>query len=156
MWAPIRGAGVLAVVALAFAQSAGARTDGPRQLLFGWPTAGTVTSPFGWDGARPHSGIDIGILRALEVRAGAPGVVTAVGWRRGYEGYGLLVLVNVGRPYVALYAHLAATRVHVGQLVDADDVIGVAGCTGWCTGTHLHFEVRRAGIAVDPLPLLPA
>jgi hypothetical protein len=52
-----------------------ARTEGPAQLSLAWPASGALTSPFGWDGGRPHSGLDIGILRSLEVRAAARGVV---------------------------------------------------------------------------------
>jgi murein DD-endopeptidase MepM/ murein hydrolase activator NlpD len=116
-----------------------------------WPAQGTVTSPFGDDGGRPHSGIDIGILRSLAVRAAEPGRVVAVGPTTGLEGYGNVVEVALGNGYVALYAHLAGWRVHVGQELAAGERIGTAGCTGWCTGTHLHFELRHLGRAVDPL-----
>ena len=153
---PILGrVGVGAALALALAAPAGARTDSPHQLSLDWPAQGTVTSQFGWDGGRPHSGIDIGILRSLDVRAGAPGRVTAVGYQQGYEGYGNVVLVDVGRPFSTLYAHLAQATVRVGQLVVAGQRLGIAGCTGWCTGTHLHFELRRGGVAIDPHTLLP-
>lgn len=114
-----------------------------------WPAQGTVTGPFG-DG-RGHPGIDIGILRSLAVTAAQPGRVVAVGTPRGFEGYGNLVEVALGRGYVALYAHLSRASVHQGQQVVAGERIGVAGCTGWCTGTHLHFELRRFGQPVDPL-----
>lgn len=116
-----------------------------------WPAAGTVTGPFGNDAGRPHSGIDIGILRSLAVRAAEPGRVIAVGQRKGYEGYGNVVQIAVGRGYTALYAHLAGWRVRVGDRVEADQRIGTAGCTGWCSGTHLHFELRLHGVPVNPL-----
>ena len=147
------GVGMLA--ALAFAAPATAHTDSPHQLQLAWPAQGTVTSLFGWDGARPHSGLDIGILRSLDVRAAAPGRVTAVGYQTGYEGYGNVVLIDVGRPFSTLYAHLARATVGVGQVVSAGERLGIAGCTGWCTGTHLHFELRRGGVAIDPRILLP-
>jgi murein DD-endopeptidase MepM/ murein hydrolase activator NlpD len=153
---PVLGrVGVGALLALAFAAPAAAHTDSPHQLELAWPAQGTVTSPFGWDGARPHSGIDIGILRSLDVRAAAPGRVTAVGYQQGYEGYGNVVLVDVGRPFSTLYAHLSRGTVRVGQFVLAGERLGIAGCTGWCTGTHLHFEFRRGGEAIDPRTLLP-
>jgi murein DD-endopeptidase MepM/ murein hydrolase activator NlpD len=142
-------------LALAFAAPAQAHTDSPHQLSLDWPAQGAVTSPFGWDGGRPHSGLDIGILRSLEVRAAAPGRVTAVGYQTGYEGYGNLVLVDVGRPFSTLYAHLAHATVRVGQVVATGERLGIAGCTGWCTGTHLHFELRRSGRPLDPRTLLP-
>jgi murein DD-endopeptidase MepM/ murein hydrolase activator NlpD len=116
-----------------------------------WPAQGTVTSPFGDDGGRWHPGIDIGVLRSSAVRAAEPGRVVAVGERRGFEGYGNLVKVSFGNGWVALYAHLAGWRVRVGEQVAAGQRLGTAGCTGWCTGTHLHFELRHFGRPVDPL-----
>ncbi len=116
-----------------------------------WPASGTVTSPFGDDAGRWHPGIDIGILSSLEVRAAAPGRVVAVGESRGFEGYGNVVQVAAGRGYTALYAHLASWKVHVGDEVEAGQPIATAGCTGSCTGTHLHFELRLRGRAVDPM-----
>jgi murein DD-endopeptidase MepM/ murein hydrolase activator NlpD len=117
------------------------------------PAQGTITSPFGHDGARWHPGIDIGVLRSLTVRAAVPGRVVHVGEVRGYEGYGNVVVVR-SRGYQELYAHLAAWRVHLGQFVVPGQRIATAGCTGWCTGTHLHFEVRRNGVAVSPFATL--
>jgi murein DD-endopeptidase MepM/ murein hydrolase activator NlpD len=116
-----------------------------------WPATGTVTSPFGDDAGRWHPGIDIGILRSLAVRAAEPGRVVAVGDRRGYEGYGNVVEIALGRGFTALYAHLAGWRVRVGESVHAGQRIGTAGCTGSCSGTHLHFELRLRGRAVDPM-----
>src|SRR6266508_3804544 len=127
------GVGSALAVALAFALPAYGHTTDPVQLSFVWPADGTVTSPFGWDGNRPHSGLDIGILRSLTVRASAPGLVEAVGYLDGYEGYGKLVLVDVGA-FETLYAHLARARVRTGEYVAAGQRIAVAGCTGWCTG----------------------
>jgi murein DD-endopeptidase MepM/ murein hydrolase activator NlpD len=115
-----------------------------------WPAQGTITSPFGRDGARWHPGIDIGTLRTLTIRAAVPGVVETVGYQAGFEGYGQIVLVR-SRGYEELYGHLSAYRVHAGQRLWAGERIATAGCTGWCTGTHLHFEVRRHGVAVSPL-----
>ena len=77
--------------------------------------------------------------------------MVAVGERRGFEGYGNLVKVSLGNGWVALYAHLAGWRVRVGEHVAAGQRLGTAGCSGWCTGTHLHFELRRFGRPVDPL-----
>jgi murein DD-endopeptidase MepM/ murein hydrolase activator NlpD len=150
-----RTAAALTLLALVHAAAAAAHTSDPRQLAFEWPAEGVVTSPFGVDGARWHPGLDIGILRSLTVRAAAPGIVRQTGTPAGFEGYGTLVEVDVGVPYETLYAHLARAAVRVGDHVTAGQTIGVAGCTGWCTGTHLHFELRRAGVVVDPTPLLP-
>jgi murein DD-endopeptidase MepM/ murein hydrolase activator NlpD len=140
--------------ALLLAPSAAARVDGGRQLELDWPADGRLNSPFGWDGNRPHSGIDIGVLRSLDVRAADRGVVTRVGWVNGYEGYGMIVEVHLNARFSTLYAHLSNATVQPGQLVSAGERLGIAGCTGWCTGTHLHFELRYRGVPIDPMPLL--
>ncbi|HEV2592669.1 MAG TPA: M23 family metallopeptidase [Gaiellaceae bacterium] len=114
-----------------------------------WPANGTITSPFGRDGYRWHPGIDIGTLRSLTVRAAQGGVVDKVGEPAGFSGYGNVVEVKAG-PYEELYAHLSSFHVSVGQVVTAGEPIAIAGCTGSCTGTHLHFEVRYHDEAVSP------
>jgi murein DD-endopeptidase MepM/ murein hydrolase activator NlpD len=123
----------------------------PAPSWSSWPADGTVTSPFGYDNGRRHPGIDIGMLRSLAIRAAQPGRVIAVGMPVGFEGYGNVVEVALGSGYTALYAHLASWRVRVGARLSAGQRIATAGCTGWCSGTHLHFELRRNGVAVDPL-----
>jgi murein DD-endopeptidase MepM/ murein hydrolase activator NlpD len=101
-----------------------------------------------------HLGIDVGILTSLDVRAATSGTVTASGWLTGYEGYGNVVTIDAGSGYSLLYAHLSQSQVVPGQWVAAGERIGVAGCTGSCTGTHLHFELRIGGVPVDPAPYL--
>jgi murein DD-endopeptidase MepM/ murein hydrolase activator NlpD len=145
---------VVFLCALVLVPNAVARTDGPRQLSFAWPANGTLTSPYGWDNGRWHPGIDIGILQSLDVRAAESGVVTRVGSQVGYEGYGNVVEVQVSERYSNLYAHLSRAIVVPGQHVSAGEPLGVAGCTGWCTGTHLHFEIRDHGRAIDPTALM--
>jgi murein DD-endopeptidase MepM/ murein hydrolase activator NlpD len=125
----------------------------PRLFPFSWPAQGSITGVYGWDAGRRHPGIDIGILRSLTVRAAAPGRVLDAGYTPGFDGYGKLVVERVGR-YTVLYAHLSRVRVHVGERVRRGLRLGVAGCTGWCTGTHVHFEVRRGRGTVNPLRLL--
>jgi murein DD-endopeptidase MepM/ murein hydrolase activator NlpD len=121
-----------------------------RTLEFSWPVEGTVTTPF----TAYHHGLDIGMLRSLDVRAAAPGKVVSVGYVTGFEGYGKVVLIQVTPDVVTLYAHLASYKVHPGETVARGRLLGIAGCTGYCTGTHLHFEVRRDGVAVDPRTFL--
>jgi murein DD-endopeptidase MepM/ murein hydrolase activator NlpD len=152
------------LLALAFAGEAAARPDGPlwpylehqERLVLDWPANGTVTDGFGPRWGRMHLGIDVGILRSLDVVAAASGSVTAVGWLAGYEGYGNVVLVDVADGYSTLYAHLARADVRVGEWVVPGGPIGLAGCTGSCTGTHLHFELRHRGEPIDPMPFLAA
>lgn len=138
---------LLATVAAAAALTTPAQAVGPP-THWDWPAQGTITTPFVVGG---HPGIDIGILRSLSITAAAPGRVRLVGEPTGFEGYGKIVLVDVGGGYETLYAHLSHIGVHPGELVEADQKLGIAGCTGWCTGTHLHFEVRLHGVAVSPM-----
>jgi murein DD-endopeptidase MepM/ murein hydrolase activator NlpD len=143
-----------AVAALCFCAPASAHTDAARQLAFVWPAEGTVTSPFGNDNGRWHPGIDIGTLRSLKVTAAVSGVVLDAGFPGGFEGYGNVIVVQVSPQIVTLYAHLATISVHRGQHVTEGERLGTAGCTGWCTGTHLHFELREQGAPVDPRSFL--
>jgi murein DD-endopeptidase MepM/ murein hydrolase activator NlpD len=66
------------------------------------------------------------------------------------------VVLNLGGGFSALYAHLSRTVARVGQQVAPGQLVGIAGCTGWCTGTHLHFELRYRGRPLDPTPLMTA
>ena len=85
------------------------------------------------------------MLRRLGVRSALPGRVKVAGYASGYAGYGKTVVVSFGRDYKLLYAHLSKVHVRPGQLVRKGQRIGLAGCTGSCSGTHLHFEVQRRG-----------
>jgi murein DD-endopeptidase MepM/ murein hydrolase activator NlpD len=143
-----------AIAALLFPAFATAQTDAGWQLALRWPADGTITSPYGQDGYRWHPGLDIGILRSLEVRAAADGVVTQLGFVQGYEGYGIVVLMQHRAGYATLYAHLSRPLARVGEHVRQGDLIGLAGCSGWCTGTHLHFELRYGNVAIDPSLLI--
>jgi murein DD-endopeptidase MepM/ murein hydrolase activator NlpD len=143
--------------------TAPARPDAPLQPFLehqvelstlAWPANGTVTDGFGPRWGRMHLGIDIGILRSLDVVAAAAGRIESIGYLDGYEGYGYVVLVDHGSGTRTMYAHLTSAAVRIGQWVAGGERIGTAGCTGSCTGTHLHFELHRAGRPVDPLPVL--
>ncbi|MBA3384843.1 MAG: M23 family metallopeptidase [Actinobacteria bacterium] len=145
---------VVVLGSLALVPSAYGWTDSGRQLELDWPADGRLNSPFGWDGGRPHAGLDIGVLRSLDVHAAEDGVVTRVGWIAGYDGYGMIVEIQLNERYSNLYAHLSKATVRVGQNVRAGDRLGLAGCTGRCTGTHLHFELRDREVPIDPMPLI--
>ncbi|HVM69466.1 MAG TPA: M23 family metallopeptidase [Gaiellaceae bacterium] len=125
-------------------------------LELAWPATGTVTSEWGPRWGRMHLGVDIGMLQKLDVTAATGGTVTEAGWLRGYEGYGLTVLVDVGGGYEMLYAHFSSVAVKPGEWVDTGELLGKAGCTGSCTGTHLHFELRKDGKPIDPAPFMAA
>jgi murein DD-endopeptidase MepM/ murein hydrolase activator NlpD len=148
--------------ALALAAPASARTwavdeysETPDGLLvLRQPAQGTLTDGFGPRWGRMHQGIDVGILRSLSLGAAAAGTVTKTGWLAGYSGYGQVVIVDVGGGYETMYAHLSRVDVRPGQVVAAGQRIGLAGCTGSCTGTHLHFELHDRGTPIDPIPFL--
>jgi murein DD-endopeptidase MepM/ murein hydrolase activator NlpD len=143
----IRGLCAALAAALLFPAAVAARTDAGWQVSLQWPADGTITSPFGRDGYRWHPGLDIGILRSLDVRAAAEGVVTLAGYLPGYDGYGAIVAVQH-------QGGLSRPLVRPGQQVRTGQLLGIAGCTGWCTGTHLHFELRYEGLPVDPTLLI--
>lgn len=118
--------------------------------LFSWPVAGGISQfPSWW-----HPAIDIAVPYGTPIYAAYAGTVTAADYSR--YGYGYHV-VTVGGGYTNLYAHLSAINVQVGQVVAKGQLVGAVGCTGRCTGPHLHFEAHREsdGAAVNPLSLLP-
>jgi murein DD-endopeptidase MepM/ murein hydrolase activator NlpD len=148
-----RRAACALLVALTVVPVASARVRDTEGLGFEWPADGVITSPFGLRAGGFHPGVDIGILRDLTVRAASSGLVTATGALPGYDGYGNVVVLDLGGGYTSVYAHLARALAKPRTWVYPGDTIGIAGCTGWCTGTHLHFELRVHGRPVDPLPV---
>jgi murein DD-endopeptidase MepM/ murein hydrolase activator NlpD len=124
---------------------------------FMWPANGSVTSGFGYRihpifGTRTlHAGIDIGAAYGSGVWAGDSGTVSFVG---AMSGYGNVVVVDHGGGLATTYNHLSAFSVSSGQSVSRGQQVGAVGCTGYCTGPHLHFEVRVNGTPVDPMPYL--
>jgi murein DD-endopeptidase MepM/ murein hydrolase activator NlpD len=151
----MRSALVVLLASLVVAPAASARPDASARLQMVWPASGTVTSPFGvWRGNHRHEGIDIGMLNSLRVRAVTEGIVQSTGYENGYEGYGKIIVIDLPGAYTALYAHLSSVAVRDGDHVRQGEWIGQAGCTGHCSGTHLHFEVRHRGVAIDPMQFL--
>lgn len=96
---------------------------------------------------RFHAGIDIPMPEGTPVRAAGEGVVVFAGHQRGY---GNVVVVEHADGYTTRYAHNSKLKVEEGDAVTADTVLAESGSSGWTTGPHLHFEVRKAGEAVDP------
>jgi murein DD-endopeptidase MepM/ murein hydrolase activator NlpD len=117
-----------------------------------WPVSGPITSPFGprWGGF--HPGIDIGVPMGTPIHAAAAGTVIWCGWE---TGYGNLVVIDHHNGIATAYAHQSRIAVSCNQDVAQGQVIGYVGCTGFCTGPHLHFEVRVNGTPVDPIGYLP-
>lgn len=123
-----------------------------------WPTSGPVTSPFGWrthpifGTQRMHTGIDIGADYGDNVVSTDHGVVIYADWM---GGYGKAVIVEHGGGISTLYAHNSTLLVSAGQTVRKGETISRVGSTGYSTGPHLHYEVRRNGSPVNPLSFLP-
>ncbi len=116
---------------------------------FVWPTAGNISQGFRWY----HQGIDISNRSAPGIVAADGGTVVTAGWPSPWA-YGNRVLIDHGNGFATLYAHLSRIYVSVGQKVGQGAVIGQMGSTGRSTGTHLHFEIRKGGVAVNPLNYL--
>jgi len=96
-----------------------------------------------------HTGIDITGKHGTPVYATADGIVCDD--KDSYSGYGIMVLVDHGRGYKTVYAHLSKKLVKTGQKVKRGDKIGYMGSTGLAVGTHLHYEVFKNGQHVNPI-----
>lgn len=119
---------------------------------FIWPLNGAITSYYGPRWGRMHTGIDIDGYSGQAIVASNSGRVVLSSY---YSGYGNAVVIDHGGGISTLYAHMSAFDVRVGEDVSRGDVVGRVGCTGSCTGDHLHFEVRVNGNPVNPLDYLP-
>ena len=119
----------------------------------------TFTSGFGVrsdpfrGGAAMHAGVDMSGPVGTPIYATADGMVGRAGWT---GGYGNLVELEHGRGIETRYGHLSAILVHPGQRIRRGDLIARMGSTGRSTGSHLHYEVRIDGHAVNPIPFLQA
>jgi murein DD-endopeptidase MepM/ murein hydrolase activator NlpD len=123
-----------------------------------WPVQGPITSPFGWRispiyGTKEfHTGIDIAANSGTPIVAAAAGTVIFVGPK---GGYGNVVIVDHGGGIATLYAHQSRIATGNGAKLARGQTLGYVGCTGMCTGPHLHFEVRVDGTPQDPMRWLP-
>lgn len=116
---------------------------------FVWPTSGYVTQAF-----KPlHRALDIARGTGTPIKAADTGYVVVAGWSNA--GYGNYVVVDHGNGYQTLYAHLSRIFVQPGDVVGQGAVIGNMGNTGRSTGPHLHFEIRKGGIQLNPVSYLP-
>jgi murein DD-endopeptidase MepM/ murein hydrolase activator NlpD len=113
------------------------------------PLKGTVTSGFGPRWGRMHEGLDIAAPTGTAIHAAACGTVTIAGVQ---DGYGNIVCITHSSRFATCYAHMSRFAVSQGARVRAGQVIGYVGCTGNCTGPHVHFETRVNGQAQDPSP----
>ncbi|MFN8037104.1 MAG: peptidoglycan DD-metalloendopeptidase family protein [Acidimicrobiia bacterium] len=126
-------------------------------MTFARPVSGAIVSGFGYrvhpifHTSRLHAGIDLEEPAGVPIRAAAAGVVAIAGPR---GGYGNAVVIDHGNRLATVYGHQSRIAVAPGQRVNAGQVIGYVGSTGWATGPHLHFEVRVLGVPVDPTKYL--
>jgi murein DD-endopeptidase MepM/ murein hydrolase activator NlpD len=124
----------------------------------GYPRVSSLTSYFGYRSdpfnsahAEFHPGIDFKGARGDEAKCTANGKVVFAGW---YGGYGNCVRIAHTNNFETLYGHLSRITVKVGQEVTVGEKIGEVGSTGHSTGTHLHYEVRKNGKAINPVKFL--
>ncbi|WP_321326802.1 peptidoglycan DD-metalloendopeptidase family protein [uncultured Parasphingorhabdus sp.] len=140
------------------------RMDALERTLIAIPSGkpsstGMISSSYGYrrdpftGGGAMHSGIDFKGPRGLPILAAAGGKVTHAGWK---SGYGKTVEITHGNGLMTRYAHLSKIGVTTGQKIEQGIQLGAMGSTGRSTGTHLHFEVRLNGRAINPRPFLEA
>ncbi|SHE82556.1 murein hydrolase activator EnvC family protein [Caloramator proteoclasticus] len=114
-----------------------------------------VTSPFGMrmhpvlGYARMHNGMDIAVPTGTPIYSMAKGEVIIAQYMKSY---GNVVIIDHGDGLTSTYAHLSKISVSVGQVVEKGQMIGKSGNTGLSSGPHLHFEIRKNGVPVDPTP----
>lgn len=102
-------------------------------------------------GRRAHKGVDLAGPIGTPVHATADAVVGKAEW---FSSYGLYVALEHGGDIETRYGHMSRLNVSAGQHIRKGDVIGYIGTTGRSTGPHLHYEVRIAGVAVNPIPYM--
>ena len=120
---------------------------GSESGLFASPVVGIINQYPSWY----HPAVDIGAAYGTPVyAAGAGKVITAASYG---GGFGIHTFIDHGNGYVTAYAHMSSLKVNVGQTVSKGQQIGAVGCSGFCTGSHLHFEVRRGGSRINPLSM---
>ncbi|WP_246590634.1 M23 family metallopeptidase [Paenibacillus sophorae] len=118
---------------------------------FAWPVSGAIiSSSFGERWGRLHKGVDL-VSGNRTIMAADAGTVTFAGVQ---NGYGNVVIIDHGNGYETYYGHLSKISVSVGQKLEQGSAIGIMGNTGRSTGTHLHFEIRKSGTAMNPLKYL--
>jgi len=121
---------------------------------FIWPVEGPILQNFGpRNSGGTNDGINIGAQRGAPVIAAASGVVMHASNQT--KSFGNLVLIRHGDGYITAYAHLDRMIVDKDSVIAKGDMIGTVGSTGDVKGPQLHFEVRKDGKPIDPIPLMP-
>jgi len=122
----------------------------PVQKLSLTSNFGVRSDPFN-GGARMHKGVDIPGPVGTPIYATADGIVNRSGWA---SGYGNLVQISHGHGMETRYGHMSKVLVAANSYVRRGQVIGLMGSTGRSTGSHLHYEVRVDGQAINPIPFV--
>jgi murein DD-endopeptidase MepM/ murein hydrolase activator NlpD len=112
-----------------------------------------LSSPFGPRGGRLHKGLDMASNLNTPIYAAADATVKFSGTQ---SGYGNVVILDHGGGYETYYAHLNRRLVTVGETISRGDRIALMGNTGRSTGVHLHYEIRKDGVAVNPMTYIKA
>ena len=135
------------VGSVASATGPSSRGAAPKPAVGGlvWPVPGGSISQYFHAG---HLALDIAAPYGSQIVAAQSGIITSAGWRS--NGGGNVVSIDHGNGMVTVYNHLAAVWVAAGQYVGAGQGIGAVGCTGLCTGPHVHFEVIVNGVIDNP------
>ncbi len=117
-----------------------------------WPVQGVILSPYGPRGGRLHAGVDIDGPVGAKVAASRGGLILTAG--RKYSGYGNMVDIRHEDGVVTRYGHGSKILVRVGERVEQGQPVMLLGCTGRCSGPHVHFEVRVNGRPTNPMAFL--
>ncbi len=137
--------------------------DSGDTTVISWPVMGRITTTF-HDPTYPfrylfeHGGLDIAVPQGTPIEASAPGYVA---WAQTGRQYGNYVMIIHSNGFATLYAHMSRIDVTVDQYVTRGSIIGLSGGrpgtqgAGFSTGPHVHFELRKNGLPVDPMPYLP-
>lgn len=113
---------------------------------FTMPFGGGITSEFGWRKYRPHYGTDIKLAVGDQVVSSFDGMIRMAKY---YYGYGNCVIIRHNNGLETVYGHLSKILVEAGQSIKSGEIIGLGGNTGRSFGSHLHFEMRYLGQALD-------
>ncbi|HVN67737.1 MAG TPA: peptidoglycan DD-metalloendopeptidase family protein, partial [Candidatus Sulfotelmatobacter sp.] len=123
---------------------------------FIWPLIGRITSPYGAYRRNLrghfHTGIDIAAPYGTPIMAADAGTVIFAGW---WDGYGKAIVIDHGHGLATVYGHMSRLYPSAGATVAKGQTIGLEGSTGYSTGPHLHFEVRKNGVVQNPNRYLP-
>jgi murein DD-endopeptidase MepM/ murein hydrolase activator NlpD len=111
----------------------------------------SISSGFGYRWGRLHAGVDLAVPHGTPIYAAAAGSVILSRW---YGGYGYCVIIQHDDGVVSVYGHASALKCKEGQQVKAGDLIALSGNTGFSTGPHLHFELRRDNKPFDAVPFM--